>query len=276
MHDTHDLDLVSALADGSATDPTAARRLVAECSHCAEVYHDHRAVLDAITNDAFQPMTDLERHRLHASLWAEVTSGTVSRTEAETPDAVAAATPSTPSRGSGRTPWWYRVAPVAAALVVVVGIAVPLANQGNDGDMAASDVATLDAAQESESAEMAPADGADDATDAGAASPDTAAPDGTVAESMVAADQPESLTSDDLPSFADEFATRSEKWEGPPADGALNCVSADVDANGEPTRTEMVLVDETPAWVVALGQDDGTVQVRIYSDADCALLFPTG
>jgi hypothetical protein len=100
MHE-HDLDLIAALADGSATDVSLARSLVETCPVCRAEYEAHTEVLAWLAAAPAPAMTDLERAALHR----DVRSG-LGEARAETAGA----------------PWWQRLGYVAAGLLVVVGL----------------------------------------------------------------------------------------------------------------------------------------------------------
>ena len=109
MHFRHDLDLLDALAEGRLADPAEAEALVASCPECADYYRSYALVRAAIAAEPPPRLGDWERQRLRSSVWQQV---------------------STPAKA----PWWYRVAPVAAALVVVVGVASLVGQMSGGGD----------------------------------------------------------------------------------------------------------------------------------------------
>ena len=113
MHD-HPLDLIAALADGSLSDETEARALVESCSECREEYRAQTEVIGWLAAAPTAEMTDLEKAALHRDLWTELRNQ--------------------PGK-SPTTPWWQRLAYVAAGLFVTVGL-VSVLNNGalNDSD----------------------------------------------------------------------------------------------------------------------------------------------
>jgi hypothetical protein len=145
MHE-HDLDLIAALADGSASeagdgvasDAAEARSLIETCPVCRAEYETQTEVIAWLAAAAKPVMTDLERAGLHRA----VRSGLGS----ETSSAPAA-------------PWWQRLGYVAAGLLLVAGLFGVLQNSGLTGgaDTAAS-ITTTTAAEGAEEAE-APAGG---------------------------------------------------------------------------------------------------------------------
>ena len=112
MHD-HPLDLIAALADGSLSDEAEARALVESCPECREEYRTQTEVIGWLAATPAAEMTDLEKAALHRDLWTELRSQ--------------------PGK-SPATPWWQRLAYVAAGLFVTVGL-VSVLNNGalNDG-----------------------------------------------------------------------------------------------------------------------------------------------
>ncbi|MGA7269927.1 MAG: hypothetical protein WB239_02530, partial [Acidimicrobiia bacterium] len=101
MHTDNHLDLIDALVEGRSSDPAAARHLVATCPECGEAYQAHLAVKQAVESQPIVPLSEVERRRLRAAVWSGLDAATA------------------PAR---TTPLWYRIAPVAAALVLVIGL----------------------------------------------------------------------------------------------------------------------------------------------------------
>ena len=122
MHE-HDLDLIAALADGSAGEAgeaAEARALVETCPVCRAEYEAQTEVIAWLAAAPSPVMTDLERAGLHRA----VRSGLGSET--------------TPAPSA---PWWQRLGYVAAGLLVVAGLFGVLQNSGmmmGGGDESAS------------------------------------------------------------------------------------------------------------------------------------------
>jgi hypothetical protein len=112
MHD-HPLDLIAALADGSLSDESEARALVESCPECREEYRSQTEVIEWLTATPAAEMTDLEKAALHRDLWTELRNQ--------------------PGK-SPATPWWQRLAYVAAGLFVTVGLVSVLNNGLLNGD----------------------------------------------------------------------------------------------------------------------------------------------
>jgi hypothetical protein len=120
MHE-HDLDLIAALADGSASEAidgvaseaAKARSLVEACPVCRAEYEAQTRVIGWLAAAASPAMTDLERAGLHRAIRSDLEGD-------EKPQAVP-------------TPWWQRLGYVAAGLLVAAGLYGVLQNAGLTG-----------------------------------------------------------------------------------------------------------------------------------------------
>lgn len=123
MHE-HDLDLIAALADGSASDEAQARSLVEACPVCRAEYEAQTEVIALLAAAPRPMMTDMERAGLHRAVRSGLENKTVP---------------------SPATPWWQRLGYVAAGLLVVAGLFGVLQNSGFMGgaDMATSATTTV-------------------------------------------------------------------------------------------------------------------------------------
>ncbi len=101
MHE-HDLDLIAALADGSANDAATARSLVETCPVCHAEYEAQTGVIAWLADSPTPVMTDMERAGLHRAVRSAMEDNR----------------PSTPA-----PPWWQRLGYVAAGLLLVAGLA---------------------------------------------------------------------------------------------------------------------------------------------------------
>lgn len=249
MHSEHDLDLVTALAQGTAVDPAPARALMAGCDECARTYEAVATVAAAVASAPAPALSDLERRRLHDALWAEVGVGT--------------AAVETPRRAA--SPWWYRAAPVAAALVVVVGVGAALSGGGDTA-------ATLDtvAAGMPEGADEA-AGGQESAADMLAAP--EAAGDATATTAATYSRQvPMIVASSQLEEAVADFTRRVEAGQVPEPEETRPCVADEVD--GEPVvAIEPAVLDGEAVSFVALGATADVTSVLVFRDGDCSLLF---
>ncbi len=135
MHD-HDLDLI---ADHLATPSDEARRLIESCPECATEYHLQGRIRDRLAGlGSAMPTTD-ERTRLHTRIDAALDTRVVVSPAA----------------------WGRRLASVAAALLVVVGLGRFLTQGSEMGEPAATTAATFEAA----ASQLSAAEGADPAGD---------------------------------------------------------------------------------------------------------------
>lgn len=258
MHTDHDLDLVIALADGSLTDPHPAEELVATCPECARTYEAYLTVRAAVAASPVVTMTDLERRRLHNSLWAEIGAETA-------PSSAPAAAP------TSRTPWWYRVAPVAAALVVVVGVGATLT--GDDTSATFDTVAAELGADRLEDETSGGESGAEESmTDMLAAPEETAAGDGS-SDTVVTFSRrvPLVITTAELEEAVAAFEDQVESGYRPD-DEIQSCVGAELDGEAV-VATEMVTLDGAPVQFVALGSPTDVTAVVVLHQSDCTFLF---
>jgi hypothetical protein len=255
MHQNHDLDLIAAFAEGRPDDTAPAEALVAACAECAEIFRSHRIVLEAVQLQAPIAMSDLERHRLHASVWDSLQTG--------------ASSTATPAKKAARTPWWYRVVPVAAALVVVVGIGANLLSGGDTASGVFETVADTAGgpadAYRPLGADEEQADTAETSAGADALSTETTA---------AAAGETQLMAPDaDLEEAAEDFQQRAVADAAEVADEARACVEADPAAEGTPVASESAIVEDTEVWLVGLGTPAEVSSVNIYAEADCDVLY---
>jgi hypothetical protein len=117
----HDLELIAALVEGRLEDETVARALIASSVEAREEYEAQKSAYQSLRSMGTAHLTETERAALHREVWTEL--------HKEAPV-------------KGRSPWYYRWAPVAAGLFVVVGVAAVLSGGGQEvattfGDIAA-------------------------------------------------------------------------------------------------------------------------------------------
>jgi hypothetical protein len=106
---SHELELISALVEGTLEDETEARALIASSSELKEEYEAQKAARAALLSISPASLTEAEKATLHREVWTELRS--------QPPAAV-------------RTPWYYRwVFSGAAVLLVGIGLFAVL-NQG--------------------------------------------------------------------------------------------------------------------------------------------------
>lgn len=254
MHRHHDLDLITALVEGHLADPAPAEELVASCPQCADVFHTHLTVRQAVEGAERPAMTEFERRRIRGAVWEQL-------------DRSATRASSSP------TPWWYRIAPVAAIMVVVVGVAgILLTNPGGEDAGTASDPvagdmrAASDDAGESAVEPMAETYEASGATESPAqASATTAADAGADGLEQAA------LTSAELDEAASAFAERASAGEVG-ADESFACWPA-VETEEAVVAVESVELDGEPVWFVAFGAGSEVNSVAVYDEAECTLIY---
>jgi hypothetical protein len=236
MHE-HDLDLIAALADGSASDAAKARSLVETCPVCRAEYEAQTRVIGWLAEAPTPTMTDLERAGLHRAVRSAI--------EGEKTRAVA-------------TPWWQRLGYVAAGLLVVAGLFGVLQNAGfmagGDAEMAVSGPTSTAAA---DLAEAPTEEGADTPTEE---IPFVAGGAGEEAATTTSAEaQPQSGTMESLslpfPELADEArASQAERDAATTSEEDRECLARvgldrhivvrEVDESGS---TYLVVMPEEPA-----------------------------
>lgn len=246
MHQEHDLDLISDLVEGRLDDPAPAEALISTCAECAEAYEAHRLIKAAVAAEPPVSLNDFERRRLHDALWADL-----------------APAPARTEQRKSTTPWWYRIAPVAAALVVVVGIGTVLTGGGEQAtDTLETAGGELDAGGSTErGAEMFAAPEETVGTDVA----DTMASRSVLDEVV--------LTQDELEEAAGEFSGRIAAGPTDLDAEVFRCVDQDEMDEGV-VGSEPAIVDGDPVWFVAFGSPDEVTVVRVYRQADCAVVFP--
>lgn len=117
----HEIDLIAGLAEGSLEDESEARALVDRSEEARAEYEAQKVAYEALRGAEPVSMSESEKAALHRDLWT---------TLQQTPQATAQ-----------KAPWYLRLAPVAAALFVIVGLGAVL-TQGvltqESGDEAAT------------------------------------------------------------------------------------------------------------------------------------------
>lgn len=139
----HEIELIAALVEGRLEDETEARALIASSPEYQEEYEAQKRAHEVLRWAGTAAMTESERASLHRDVWTELQAG--------------------PGQDRPATPWYYRWAPVAAGLLVVVGL-VAVLSQASGGEDAAEPVIAADAPAATTStaaaSEEAPADDA--------------------------------------------------------------------------------------------------------------------
>ncbi|HYJ24058.1 MAG TPA: hypothetical protein VE027_03560 [Acidimicrobiia bacterium] len=216
MHD-HPLDLIAAFADGSLSDEAEARALVESCPECREEYRTQTEVIGWLAATPTAEMTDLEKAALHRDLWTEFR-----RQPGKSP----------------ATPWWQRLAYVAAGLFVTVGLVSVLNNDTLNGGADSGANTTADGAFDAPTEETPfVAQGSDDGESAPEMTTETtAAATATTAAAGAGGEE----------SFALPFAELAEEARANQADRALTeGTDRDVEAClARVALDEHVVVDE--------------------------------
>ncbi len=257
MHTEEHLDLIDALVEGHSTDPAAAQRLVDTCPECREAYRAHLAVKQAVEIQPVIPLSDLERRRLRSGIWSELDTS---------PE---------PKR---MTPSWYRIAPIAAALVLVVGVGSILLNRGGSTTTAttfAAASAPMDAYTSQEESSNRDLSGSGE-SDAGGATATTISPSQDTAamaatETTAGASGPPNLSADELAQAAARFLLTARRGDLDP--DLYRCLDRDALAPEDPFADESIVVDDQPAWLVAFGSQGDVSAVVVYGVDDCAVYF---
>ena len=102
----HEIDLIAGLVEGELEDESEARALIERSAEARAEYEAQRTAFEALRTEGTVAMTEAERAALHRDVW------TALRHE--------------PQATATKTPWYNRLAPVAAALFVVIGLAAVL------------------------------------------------------------------------------------------------------------------------------------------------------
>lgn len=139
----YEVELIAALVEGRLEDETEARALVASSEKHRLEYEAQKTALEALSTADPVSMTETEKAALHRDLWTALT------------------TEQAPTKA--KTPWYYRWSPVAASLLVVVGLFTVINQNSDDASPEAADLVTDQTVQTTEAAEGAAADGGADA-----------------------------------------------------------------------------------------------------------------
>ena len=117
MHE-HDRELIAALVEGRLDDESEARALISSSTELREEYEAQKIAYETLRSTIPAKLSESERSALHREVWTALRAETASR----------------------RTPWYSRLAPVAAGLLVVIGVATVFLPGGQDsgGDEAAA------------------------------------------------------------------------------------------------------------------------------------------
>lgn len=114
----HDRELIAALVEGRLDDESEARALISSSPELREEYEAQQIAYEALRSTIPAKLSESERSDLHRDVWTALRAETASRP----------------------APWYSRLAPVAAGLLVVIGVATVFLPGGQDsgGDEAAA------------------------------------------------------------------------------------------------------------------------------------------
>jgi len=119
----HEIELIAGLVEGSLEDESEARALIDRSDEARSEYEAQKYAYEALSSAEPVSMTESEKAVLHRDLWTALRQD--------------------PQPNPKKTPWYYRLAPVAAALFVVVGLGAVL-TQGVLTQQAGDEAATLE------------------------------------------------------------------------------------------------------------------------------------
>lgn len=113
----HELELIAALVEGRLDDETEARALVSSSPELREEYEAQKLAYEALQGADPVGLTESERSELHRDIWTGLRPH--------------------PDIAPGRTtPWYHRWVPVAAGLLLLIGVATVFYPGGQDsGDL---------------------------------------------------------------------------------------------------------------------------------------------
>lgn len=153
----HEIELITALAEGTLDDETQARALVESSNKARVEYEAQKTALAALADVQPAVMSELEKATLHRDTWTALKAQPVAL--------------------KNTAPWYYRWSYAAAGLFLVVGLVTVLNTDGFSGDDAATEeLATSRDGSESADTSIA-AGGADQGAEAPSIAEDGATSD---------------------------------------------------------------------------------------------------
>ncbi|HEX6219947.1 MAG TPA: hypothetical protein VF115_02520 [Acidimicrobiia bacterium] len=144
----HELELIAALAEGRLEDESEARAIIASSAEARAEFDAQKKAIEALADVGTASMSDTERSALRRDVW----------TELRAPE---------PAVGSGK-PWYYRWMPVAAGMLVIIGLVAVVSQGGGLGGIVTADEAASEttlADTETTQAMAEELDGGDEAAD---------------------------------------------------------------------------------------------------------------
>lgn len=255
-----DRELIAALVERRLEDETEARALVTSSPEHRAEYEAQKLAYTALREAGTEPMTETERAHLHRDVWSTF------RTEVGAKPA--------------RTPWYYRLAPVAALLFVVVGLVAVLNQPRGDSGAETAGAPT----QTTVAAEAATEDAADeaDATATTTAAPGALQEEGqdgagegeTAATTAAASEPPVTLASDETASF---YAAEADKVRESDFSTTRSAAPGEEDAAESPEQSCVNVAAENAdlgeyvfVTTVTLPTDGAEVAVAVPENAELA------
>ncbi len=113
----HEIELITALAEGTLDDETRARALIDSSSKAQAEYEAQKTALAALAEVQPAVMSEIEKATLHRDTWTALKAQ--------------------PVAAKKTSPWYYRWSYAAAGLFVVVGLLAFLNTNGSSSDSAA-------------------------------------------------------------------------------------------------------------------------------------------
>lgn len=270
----HELELIAALAEGRLEDESEARALVESSSEHRAEFEAQKLALSALSSITSAELTDHEKAALRRDVW----------TELRTPAAPATTT----------QPWYYRWAPVAAGLFMMVGLIAVLNNQGGS-DGVTPVAAEFDADTSTTGAATESSNGGEDAQGDGGAAPGEAeetptsltTADAVEIEDLVAADLSRALTAADNVYYSTEAdeVRASEEADAPTDETTQTRLTECVDQTGlsgysivgtypVTSEDEFAPEDANPYIVVKPeGEDLTTAPLAFVDTISCEVIY---
>ncbi|MEE8375042.1 MAG: hypothetical protein V3S26_01805, partial [Acidimicrobiia bacterium] len=115
----HEIELITALAEGTLDDETQARALIESSNKARVEYEAQKTTLAALADVQPAVMSDIEKATLHRDIWTALKAQPVAVKKT--------------------APWYYRWSYAAAGLFLVVGLFAVLNTDGFSGDDAATE-----------------------------------------------------------------------------------------------------------------------------------------
>ncbi|HZD22004.1 MAG TPA: hypothetical protein VE569_01150 [Acidimicrobiia bacterium] len=256
--DDRQLELIAALAEGRLEDETAARALLATSAEARAEYEAQKTALEALAATSTVALTETEKAALHRDVWAEL------RTPVSTP--------------SSTVRWYSRWAPVAAVLLVVVGLVAVISQSGLLGGAESADTASEAKDAASVTTAAAGMDESADAAQGGAIAEESAAPEATAGETREE-QALRALTDAEIDFYRAEaerlrFANEADDVESSTHAGAVSDLEACLDT-AELDGYEVYHVNKEEIYIAAIpkGVDVEAAPIAFVNPETCELIY---